>query len=443
MNDLFSENQFYSEEDLNNLHEDIKMSAISQFQSYQNQGVVIDVESYSTELEVLISEEFDKIKQNNKLKRDFKEQNMEVMVNEYQNKYEEEMEEVIESVDSEPELIEKHEEIKDKIIEEFKTFNPFPDSELFDPYLEKLENLIKDSLNDLIDLLNLQLKSQDSTVRNLITDSRKFYKEEMDKYYQKTSFLSREKLQQYNDSVVDRTINKFETERGNMSFDKFKKLIVESLEDIYEKIKEDNDMNTPTLPAIGIDLGTTNSCVAYFKPDKTNGNTIVIPNELGKNTTASVVAFNDSGEVVGDVAKEEAFGNPRNTIFLAKRLIGRQFNDTSVQEDMKHWSYKVIDDGSNNPKFSVKINSIDKTYFPEQISAKVLKKMKEIAENHLGCEVKNAVITVPAYFNDSQKEATKDAGAIAGLNVLKIINEPTAAAIAFKMNRKEDNDVRY
>jgi L1 cell adhesion molecule like protein len=265
----------------------------------------------------------------------------------------------------------------------------------------------------------------------------------MDKYYIKTSFLSSEKLQQFNDSVVDRTINKFETKIGNMSFDKFKELIVESLEDIYEEIKEDNDMNTPTLPAIGIDLGTNYSRVAYFKPDRTNGKTIVIRNELGRKATASVVAFNDSGEVVGDVAKDKAFGNRRNTIFLAKRLIGRQFNDTSVQEDMKHWSYKVIDDGSNNPKFSVKINGSDKTYFPEQISAKVLKKMKEIAENHLGCEVKNAIITVPAYFNDSQKEATKDAGAIAGLNVLKIINEPTAAAIAFKMNRNEDRDVRY
>jgi len=197
--------------------------------------------------------------------------------------------------------------------------------------------MIEKSLKDLIDLLELQLKNQESVTNTLISDARRFYREEMSKYYQKTSFISSDNLTQLNDSVVGRTINKFEAERENMSFDKFKKLIIDSLKDIYDKIKEENDMNAPALPAIGIDLGTTNSCVAYFKPGTSNANTIVIPNELGNNTTASVVAFNDSGEVVGDVAKEEAYGNPRNTIFLAKRLIGRQFNDTSVKDDMKLW----------------------------------------------------------------------------------------------------------
>jgi L1 cell adhesion molecule like protein len=198
-------------------------------------------------------------------------------------------------------------------------------------------------------------------------------------------------------------------------------------------------MNTPTLKAIGIDLGTTNCCVAYFQPSRPKGNVIIIPNEMGNKTTPSVVAFNENNEVIiGELAKEHAYNDPRNTIFSAKRLIGRKFSDETVQKEMRLWPFRVVDDGNDIAKIQVKINGSDKTFFPEQISAKILENLKQTAENYLGCEVKNAVITVPAYFNDSQKEATKDTGAIAGLNVLKIVNEPTAAAIAFKLNRSDD-----
>jgi L1 cell adhesion molecule like protein len=230
-----------------------------------------------------------------------------------------------------------------------------------------------------------------------------------------------------------------------MLIDNFKEVIKDSLKDIYQEIIEQNDMNTPTLAAIGIDLGTTNCCVAYFQPSRPKGNVIIIPNDMGNKTTPSVVAFNENNEevIIGESAKEHAYSKPRNTIFSAKRLIGRKFSDETVQNDISLWPFKVVDDGNDIAKIQVKINGSDKIFFPEEISAKILKKLKQTAENHLGCEVKNAVITVPAYFNDSQKEATKDAGAIAGLNVLKIINEPTAAAIAFQLNRSDEKESKY
>jgi L1 cell adhesion molecule like protein len=165
---------------------------------------------------------------------------------------------------------------------------------------------------------------------------------------------------------------------------------------------------------------------------------------MGNKTTPSVVAFNENNEVIiGESAKDRAYSNPRNTIFSAKRLIGRKFSDQNVHKYSKWWPIRVVDDGNDIAKVQIKTNGTDKTFFPEGISAKILKKLKQTAEKHLGCEVTNAVITVPAYFNDSQKEATKDAGAIAGLNVLKIINEPTAAAIAFQLNRSDEKESKY
>lgn len=161
----------------------------------------------------------------------------------------------------------------------------------------------------------------------------------------------------------------------------------------------------------------------------------IIANDQGNRTTPSYVAFTDTERLIGDAAKNQVAMNPSNTVFDAKRLIGRRFDDTSVQADMKHWPFEVINDGSK-PKIKVEYKGETKTFFPEEISSMVLTKMKEIAEAYLGKTVTNAVVTVPAYFNDSQRQATKDAGTIAGLNVLRIINEPTAAAIAYGLDKK-------
>lgn len=184
------------------------------------------------------------------------------------------------------------------------------------------------------------------------------------------------------------------------------------------------------MTAIGIDLGTTYSCVGVFQ----HGKVEIIANDQGNRTTPSYVAFTDSERLIGEAAKNQVAMNPKNSVFDAKRLIGRKFSDTKIQDDMKHWPFKVVNDGGK-PKISVEFKGVRKQFSPEEISSMVLTKMKETAEAFLGTSIRDAVITVPAYFNDSQRQATKDAGAIAGLNVLRIINEPTAAALAYGLDK--------
>jgi heat shock 70kDa protein 1/2/6/8 len=183
---------------------------------------------------------------------------------------------------------------------------------------------------------------------------------------------------------------------------------------------------------VGIDLGTTYSCVGVWQNDRVE----IIANDQGNRTTPSYVAFNDTERLIGDAAKNQVAMNAANTVFDAKRLIGRRFSDVEVQSDMKHWPFKVLEGNGGKPVIEVQYKGETKRFAAEEISSMVLLKMKEIAEAYLGREVKNAVVTVPAYFNDSQRQATKDAGVIAGLNVLRIINEPTAAAIAYGLDKK-------
>ncbi|KAK3336757.1 heat shock protein 70 family [Cercophora scortea] len=194
--------------------------------------------------------------------------------------------------------------------------------------------------------------------------------------------------------------------------------------------------------AIGIDLGTTYSCVAIYE----GTNVEIIANEQGSFTTPSFVSFTDKERLIGEAAKNQAAMNPKNTIFDIKRLIGRRFDDPTVKKDMESWPFKVIDD-DGSPKVQVDYLESVHTFSPQEISAMVLTKMKEIAEVKIGKKVEKAVITVPAYFNDNQRQATKDAGAISGLNILRIINEPTAAAIAYGLgagkSAKERNVLIY
>ena len=187
---------------------------------------------------------------------------------------------------------------------------------------------------------------------------------------------------------------------------------------------------------IGIDLGTTYSCVGVWK----DNNVEIIANDQGSRTTPSYVAFTESERLIGQAAKNQAATNSENTIFDAKRLIGRKFSDSRTQIDIKHYPFNVIPDSNDKPKIQVDYKGETKNFLPEEISAMVLMKMKEIAESYLGEKVNSAVITVPAYFNDSQRQSTKDAGVIAGLDVKRIINEPTAGAIAYGLDKTSDGE---
>jgi len=201
-----------------------------------------------------------------------------------------------------------------------------------------------------------------------------------------------------------------------------------------EEKKEEKDKKDSIGTVVGIDLGTTYSCVGVFK----NGRVEIIPNDQGNRITPSYVAFTSEGErLIGDAAKNQLTSNPENTVFDAKRLIGREWSEKSVQSDIKYFPFKVFEKGSK-PHIRVNVKEGEsKTFAAEEISAMVLNKMKDIAEAYLGKKVTHAVVTVPAYFNDAQRQATKDAGTISGLNVMRIINEPTAAAIAYGLDKKE------
>jgi L1 cell adhesion molecule like protein len=185
--------------------------------------------------------------------------------------------------------------------------------------------------------------------------------------------------------------------------------------------------------AIGIDLGTTYSCVGIYR----NGQVQIISNDQGSNTTPSWISFTDTERLIGDAAKTQSIRNSSNTIYESKRLIGRKFTDDSVQKDIKNMSYKVISDSDNNPVIEVEYKGEKKLFNPTEIASMILSKMKEIAEDYLGEKVDSAVITCPAYFDNNQRQATKDAGAIAGLDVIRVINEPTAASIAYGLNKVE------
>jgi len=189
-------------------------------------------------------------------------------------------------------------------------------------------------------------------------------------------------------------------------------------------------------PVIGIDLGTTYSCVGIYK----NGRVEIIPNDQGNRITPSYVAFSDDERLIGEAAKNQATVNPSQTLFDVKRLIGRRFKDSTVQKDKKLLPYEIVEKDSK-PMIQVQVNGASKVLSPEEVSSMVLTKMKETAENYLGKEVKHAVITVPAYFNDAQRQATKDAGTISGMNVMRIINEPTAAAIAYGLDKKSEKNI--
>ena len=440
MDKYFNEKNELTDNEFEEFHRISKEKAILSLESLP-MSAIIGFDSYTTQLRESLAEEYDKYVLKNKTNRELKFREIEDIVNELVDSYDQQIGDILDMMVNEKDLIQTHNKIKKKLIKEFK--EKTRDSNDFDLHAIKLEDKIEKSFEDSKELLDLRLKNTNSQTINLKTLMRKYYEEEMNKYYQKSYFLSKEKLLSNHSSVLERTVNKFAGKRGQMSFDRFKDFVEETVEDIFEKIKEKNDMNTPTLPAIGIDLGTTNSCVAYYKPGLRNTSpVVVIENEFGFRVTPSVVSIRPEGKVVGNVAKDEKRAHIRDTIYSDKRLIGCNYSEEKVQQYIKRLSYVVFDDGLDNPKIRTYVGNSEDEFFAEEISAEVLKKMKATAERYLGVKVTKAVITVPAYFTEGRKEATKQAGIIAGLDVLKVIFEPTAAALAFHQN-KTDYSSRY
>ncbi|KAI7607451.1 78 kDa glucose-regulated, partial [Hortaea werneckii] len=199
-----------------------------------------------------------------------------------------------------------------------------------------------------------------------------------------------------------------------------------------ENVQDPSKDSSVSGPVIGIDLGTTYSCVGIMKGGKVE----ILVNDQGNRITPSWVAWNDEERLVGDAAKNQYASNPHRTIFDIKRLIGRKYDERDVQRDIKHFPFSVVNK-NGQPRVQVEVSGADKNFTPEEVSAMILGKMKEVAESYLGENVKNAVVTVPAYFNDAQRAATKDAGTIAGLNVLRVVNEPTAAALAYGLDKTD------
>ncbi|KAI7359923.1 78 kDa glucose-regulated, partial [Hortaea werneckii] len=199
-----------------------------------------------------------------------------------------------------------------------------------------------------------------------------------------------------------------------------------------ENVQDPSKDTSVSGPVIGIDLGTTYSCVGIMKGGKVE----ILVNDQGNRITPSWVAWNDEERLVGDAAKNQYASNPHRTIFDIKRLIGRKYDERDVQRDIKHFPFSVVNK-NGQPRVQVEVSGADKNFTPEEVSAMILGKMKEVAESYLGENVKNAVVTVPAYFNDAQRAATKDAGTIAGLNVLRVVNEPTAAALAYGLDKTD------
>jgi len=340
-------------------------------------------------------------------------------------------------VQDENELRDKHEENMKLVIENLIANNPIGDEEK-EETIKKLTEDFDEDFQYVLILYRHKKKNSRFEHKKALENAKHYYVSEMDKQFKEPKFIITKDLQTLHEKFKSLAHDKLKEElpakRVNPIIDQ---QFNETIEVIFDQYKRQNLTYMPVKQAIGIDLGTTYCCVGVMNRGKVH----IIAHGSGMNTIPSCVSFNQKGEaMIGSDAKEESYENPANTIYDVKRMIGRKYSDQHIQNDMKLWPFKVVD-VNDSLKIQLFTNLEEKkrnTFYPEEVSAKILKKLKKDAEDFLGYEVKNAVITVPAYFNDAQRQATKDAGNLAGLNVLQILNEPTAAAIAYCHQIKDD-----
>ncbi len=337
-------------------------------------------------------------------------------------------------VEDENELRDKHEEKVKSIIDDHIANNPIGDEDK-EMTIKNLTEDFDEDFRSVLVMYKLKKKDSKSEHKKFLENAKHFYVREMDKHFVGSKFIVSKDLQDLHEKYKSLAKNQLKNEMTAQNVNSMiSQQLDQTIEIIFDQYKRQNLTYIPVKQAIGIDLGTTYCCVGVINRGKVH----IISHEEDKSTTPSYVSFDEEGneKYIGYYAKEESFSNPKNTIYDVKRMIGREYSDQHIQNDMKLWPFEVV-----NVNDSLKIqlyNEKKTTLYPEEVSAKILNKLKKDAEDFLGYEVKNAVITVPAHFNDAQRQATKDAGDLAGLKVLQILNEPTAAAIAYSHQIKDD-----
>ncbi len=348
------------------------------------------------------------------------------------------LESCFDNVQDENELRDKHEENMKLVIENLIANNPIGDEEK-EETIKKLTEDFDEDFQYVLMLYRHKKKDSRFEFKKALENAKHYYVSEMDKQFKEPKFIITKDLQtlheKFKSLAHDKLKEELSAKRVNPMIDQ---QFNETIGVIFDQYKRQNLTYMPVKQAIGIDLGTTYCCVGVINRGKVH----IISHGSGMNTIPSYIAFNEEGEetMIGSDAKEESYENPVNTIYDVKRMIGRKYSEEHIQSDMKLWPFKVVDinDSLKIQLFTDLNEEKRKTLYPEEVSAKILKKLKKDAEDFLGYDVESAVITVPAYFNDAQRQATKDAGNLAGLNVLQILNEPTAAAIAYSHQIKDD-----
>ncbi len=347
------------------------------------------------------------------------------------------LESCFDCVKDENELRDKHEENLKSIIDNHLVTNSVEavDEEALIKYIN---NELDEDFRSVLILYKLKQKDSKYEYKKALENAKHYYVREMDKHFTEAKFIIMKELQNLHEKYKSLAHDELRKEMPEKRvFPMISQQLDQMLETIFEKYQKQNLTYIPVKQAIGIDLGTTYSCVGVMNRGKVH----IISHEEERSTIPSYVAFDDEGEIsmVGLYAKEESYAYPTNTIYDAKRMIGRKYSDKNIQNDKKLWSFDVTE-VNDSLKILIYTNREEntKTLYPEEVSAQILKKLKKDAEDFLGHDVENAVITVPAYFNDAQRQATKDAGLLAGLNVMQILNEPTAAAIAYTHQIKDD-----
>ncbi|CAG2101097.1 unnamed protein product [Medioppia subpectinata] len=444
MNELFvDQNTFYGEEHLDTLSAGIINSLVNELLEADVGTEVVPIEPYRQALDTHLSDKYKSYSEFNRMRTFQDTTAMTTVINNLNKLYEEALDAWIQCTDTEDKrrYLDESRLIRTRIVSE----NTAKYGHRLD--LVDLNARFDTTEREMQDVFAEEVEDRRRAKAALVDRAMQWYNREIEKEYGDRPYIRPDRLDTIHEGLVTGAVARFTNDRGHIAMDEFKQLMDSKLKLAYDKVVDENNKNAPTVPAIGIDLGTTNSCVAYYMPGRSaNTGRIKVCRNINttrnSDVTPSCVEYRDNGEVVvGEEAKDNLLANRQNIIYSAKRLIGRKFDDPDVTHETQYWPFDVVDmDGETGVE--VEVDGQSRQLLPEEVSADVLRKMKEVAERDLGHPVVDAVITVPAYFTDAQREATKAAGIMAGLNILTIINEPTAAALAYKLDRFDDTSSR-